>query len=267
MSPIVHLGPLALASDRLAAVAAVWLFITVASHRYFAGEGTRAVAVSALVGFLVARLAYAAMHAADFGKEPLAIIKVWQGGFVPLAGISAAAMVILIRTTSAHRLQLIVLLLASVLSWFLVDRLLTSTSHSPLVAANAKLTGLGGEPFDLTSLGGRPLVVNLWASWCPPCRREMPLLAQAARDNPEITFLFVNQGEAPGKAAAFPTEAGVNPASIILDQAAKLSATYGGALPATIFVGRTGDIRSIHSGEISRSALSDQVSLIKETIQ
>jgi thiol-disulfide isomerase/thioredoxin len=38
-------------------------------------------------------------------------------------------------------------------------------------------------------------VINIWATWCPPCRREMPVLQQAQHDYPHVTFLFVNQGE------------------------------------------------------------------------
>src|SRR5690606_23095565 len=52
-----------------------------------------------------------------------------------------------------------------------------------------------GKPVALQDYVGKPLVVNLWATWCPPCRREMPVLAQAQQDNTDVTFLFVNQGE------------------------------------------------------------------------
>jgi hypothetical protein len=46
------------------------------------------------------------------------------------------------------------------------------------------LVSAAAQPTDLRSYGGQPLVINLWASWCPPCKREMPVLAQAQKDHP-----------------------------------------------------------------------------------
>ena len=92
----------------------------------------------------------------------------------------------------------------------------------------------------------------------------MPLLAEAARAHPEVEFLFVNQGDLADVAAKLPAQHGIDPATVLLDQGARLSATYGGALPSTIFVGPAGEVRSVHAGEISRAALSDKINLIKE---
>lgn len=50
----------------------------------------------------------------------------------------------------------------------------------------------GGGTFDLAAHRGRPVVVSYWASWCAPCRRELPALAQYAKAHPELTFLTVN---------------------------------------------------------------------------
>ena len=112
MSPIFHLGPLALSTDRLAAVAAIWLFVAIGSHRRMSGERSAAVSIAAVGGFLVARLAYVATHAADYISEPLAILKVWQGGFLPLAGAVAAMLILGLRAPADRRFRLIALLIA-----------------------------------------------------------------------------------------------------------------------------------------------------------
>ena len=265
MSPILHLGPLALSADRLAAVAAIWLFVAIGSHRRMAGETTAVVSIAAVGGFVVARLAYVATHFADYVSEPLAILKVWQGGFLPLAGILAALLILGLKSLPDRRFRLIALLIALSGSWYVADRLLTTTVQSPFVTSPAGLKTLTGADFDPATLKGRPYVINLWADWCPPCRREMPLLAEAARKHPEVAFLFINQGDLPNIATKLPAQHGIDPATILLDDAARLSAAYGGALPSTIFVGPAGDVRSVHAGEISRAALSDKINLIKET--
>lgn len=264
MSMILHLGPFALAADRLAAVGAIWLFVAIGSHRRM-GETASAVALAAALGFIAARLTYVATHLADYASDPLAIFKVWQGGFAPLAGIVVALAVVGWKAPALSRFRLVAWLIALSCSWFVADRLLTTTAQSPFVANSVALKTLAGADFDPATLAGKPYVVNLWADWCPPCRREMPLLADAARRHPGVTFLFVNQGDLAATATRLPDQHGIARPSILLDAGAKLSAAYGGALPTTLFVDPAGTVRSVHAGEISRAALSDKINLIKET--
>ncbi len=265
MSPILQLGPLALSADRLAAVAALWLFVAIGSNRRFARTTTSVVPIAAAVGFVVARLAYVAAHLTDFSDEPLAVFKVWQGGFVPLAGMVAAAIFLAWKAPVDRRFRLVALLIAMSGSWYGVDRLLRTSVESPFVTSPEGIKNLSGAQFDPAMLEGRPYVLNLWADWCPPCRREMPLLAEAARKHPEVAFLFVNQGDLAKVASELPAQHGIDLATVLLDDGARLSAAYGGALPSTIFVGAAGKVRSVHTGEISRAALSDKINLIKET--
>ena len=265
MSPILQLGPLALAADRLAAVAAIWLFVAVGSRRLMAGDKSAAVSIATVGGFIAARLGYVATHIADFSDNPLDVLKVWQGGFMPFAGAAAAALILALKGPSGRRFRLIALLVALSVGWYAADRLLTTSVQSPFVIYPARLKTLAGEDFDPASLEGRPYVINLWADWCPPCRREMPLLAEAASKHPDVAFLFANQGDLPNVAAKLPAQHGIARASVLLDDTARMSSAYGGALPTTIFVSAAGDVRSVHAGEISRAALSDKIDLIKET--
>jgi cytochrome c biogenesis protein CcmG, thiol:disulfide interchange protein DsbE len=264
MSPVLHLGPLALATDRLAAVAAVWLFVAVGSRRRIGGETVSAVPLAAATGFLMARLSYVAAHLSDFEDAPFDILKVWQGGFHPMAGIFAASVVLAVKLPAARRFTLIVLLIATSGSWYIVDRLSAASNRSPFALQSLRLTTLNGTAFNTESRRQRSMVINLWADWCPPCRREMPTLAKAAREHPGIDFLFVNQGDDQNVASRLPRQHSINPANVLLDRRAQISANYGGALPTTIFVDPEGQVRSIHSGEISRAAITDKLNLIKE---
>ncbi len=61
-----------------------------------------------------------------------------------------------------------------------------------------------GSDVDLAAVGGRPVLVNLWASWCDPCLREMPLLQQAYADHgDEVEFVGVDTKDRAEAAAAF----------------------------------------------------------------
>lgn len=264
MSPIVHIGPLVLAADRLTAVAAIWLFIFIATHRRFSQVGTQHAGWAAVAGVIAARLAYVAVHAADFWQEPLSIFKFWQGGFIAVAGIAVAAIYLVIAASKDQRFRLLPLLMAISGSWYVVDRLITTSTSSPLAVEPGSLRSLVGQPINSGLVTGKPYVVNLWADWCPPCRREMPVLAEFASRNPDVTFLFVNQGDIASTASELPAAHGIDPSKVLLDETGKLSAAYGGALPTTIFVDADGLVRAVHTGEIGQPTLSEKLKLIKE---
>ena len=57
------------------------------------------------------------------------------------------------------------------------------------------LERLEGGQLQLTSLVGEPVVINLWATWCLPCLRELPMMANMMRREPGVRFVFADQGE------------------------------------------------------------------------
>src|SRR3546814_14561413 len=63
----------------------------------------------------------------------------------------------------------------------------------------------------------RPMVLNLWATWCPPCRREMPVLEQAQGRYPGVVFVLVNQGEDRGTIHRYLDRAGLDLDHVLLD--------------------------------------------------
>lgn len=64
-------------------------------------------------------------------------------------------------------------------------------SANPLALYDARLPGLDGQEFLLSTLKGRPVVVNFWATWCAPCVQEMPHLDSMAKELPEIKFVGI----------------------------------------------------------------------------
>lgn len=266
MTPVIHLGPLALAGDRLLAVAALWLFVVLGSLRWFSGARRGAVLFSAIAGLIAARLTHVVASWPSYLSEPLAALAVWEGGFVPLAGIIVAAVILVWRVEPQSLPRVMALLAVLSVASFAVERVSATSVASPFSQPNLVLQTIEGSAFDAAAMTrGRPTIVNLWADWCPPCRREMPYFAQAAKAHPEVTFLLVNQGDSAGVARTLPAANGLPVRSIVLDPAARLSAAYGGALPTTIFIAADGTVLSVTTGAISRASLMNRIDQIKES--
>ena len=120
---------------------------------------------------------------------------------------------------------------------------------------------MSGPPIALAQPTGRPRVINLWATWCPPCRREMPVLAEAARTRPDVTILFINQGEGRAAIERYLTSAGLSLPHVLLDPNAQVSRHYHSVgLPATLFLDDAGHVVDSHAGEISYETLREKLS-------
>lgn len=142
-------------------------------------------------------------------------------------------------------------------------------SGHPLLNASApEIIGtlLDGAPASLSSYVGRPLVVNFWATWCPPCRMEMPWLERAYEANKAkgLVLLGVNAGEkvAPESALSlvrdFVANAGMTfPIFMPTDayQAQVDYQVYG--LPSTYFIGRDGKVSDVIRGAFPNQATLD----------
>jgi thiol-disulfide isomerase/thioredoxin len=109
------------------------------------------------------------------------------------------------------------------------------------------------------------VLVNLWATWCPPCQRELPLLQRAQREHPELEFVFLNEGEAGPLVAAFLTSRGFALRNVLLDIKGQAGAEYGGgALPTTLMFDAQGSLVRTHVGELSAGTLADSIGLLRK---
>lgn len=103
---------------------------------------------------------------------------------------------------------------------------------------------------------GRPLVVNLWASWCVPCRTEMPDIDEFARANPDIAVLGVAVEDRREAASAFAAEVGVGYPLALGDGAFEQAYPRIG-LPVTYFIDSSGVVISLRNGIVTVSTLED----------
>ncbi len=126
---------------------------------------------------------------------------------------------------------------------------------------NFTLTDLAGKSVKLSDFAGRPVLINAWATWCPPCQAEMPDLNAyylAHRDQ-GFVILAVNAGETAAQASAFTTRLGLA-FPILLDPAENLmDALHIADFPTSILVGRDGVVKAIHVGRMTPAMLQKEI--------
>jgi cytochrome c biogenesis protein CcmG/thiol:disulfide interchange protein DsbE len=136
-----------------------------------------------------------------------------------------------------------------------VERLPRTVSELPVIDAEGFRSLLG-------DLRGTPVVVNLWASWCEPCKREMPLLSAAALDRRDVQFLGVDTLDSRSGAEAFIAEHAVSFPSLFDPDASVRTELGSFGLPVTVFFDADGNQVAKIDGELSRSALDEHLAEI-----
>lgn len=128
------------------------------------------------------------------------------------------------------------------------------------VAADFSIELLDGSTFRLSDHladDGRPVFLNLWASWCSPCRAEMPALDAAARNHPEVYFLGVAVDDDPVAAEAFADEIGVT-YPLAIDEAERVGRRYPApGLPATFLISSRGEIVRTIFGQLDEAQIDE----------
>ncbi|WP_420628580.1 TlpA family protein disulfide reductase [Candidatus Leptofilum sp.] len=172
----------------------------------------------------------------------------------------------------------ILLLLAAMLgiSWIIVSREPVTTAGGPITLTEAPIVGHLAPDFSLeTAVGqsvvlseivdqaggvGQPVVLNFWASWCAPCRVEMPSLQQASvRYNGRAAFIGINQGEDWSTITEFGNEYNVS-YPLLFDPDNRVSRLYEvNSLPTTVFIDQHGVVREVVIGILSEAVLQSRV--------
>ncbi|HLU92229.1 MAG TPA: TlpA disulfide reductase family protein [Pedomonas sp.] len=253
------LGPLMLAMDRFIAIAAIAVFLAAcgwaARRAGYAEQGRNAAWIAVAAGVIGARAGFVIANLPAYLPDPWSVFYLWQGGFSALWGVAAgtAALAIAWRGPKPHHALAVLLVVA--LGWFGLERAIARSQHQPL-PESLSVTRLTGQPLALDDLRGQPFVINLWATWCPPCRREMPMMIDVAASMPGTPVLLVNQGEPVSTVIRYLHREQLGAQAIMLDPQSTISAALGiSAFPATLFIDAEGTIRHVHTGEISRAAL------------
>ncbi|MBB6178950.1 TlpA disulfide reductase family protein [Pseudorhizobium flavum] len=261
----VSFGPFAFDAERFAAIAGTVVFLAVASilaHRVDDRLG-RWSSWTALVGLVAARLGHVLQHLGSFIPEPWRVLAVWQGGFSWSGGVAGVALMLVVLFLKGRKIigWAAASVVAGVIATAATLALTSSgTQVPPLTSIFRSLTGAE------TTIGtnGRPTVLNLWATWCPPCRRELPMMAELAASTADVDFVFANQGEPSAKIADYLRSANLKLPQAVLDPQLLLSRHYSAVgLPATLFLAADGTLSGSHLGEISREVLAQKIQELK----
>ena len=223
-----------------------------------------------MVGAVAARLAFVLQFQEAYLKSPLDILDVRDGGWTPLAGFAAAAVYAVVSglRRAPLRQPLAAALGTVALVWTLGTLMLGALSSEVARLPALRLQALGGQTVALTDFQGKPTVVNLWATWCPPCRREMPVLQQAQAERPDVHFVFLNQGESAAKVQAYLAGQQLPLRNVLLDARGEAGVQMGHrALPTTLFYDAQGRLVDTRVGELSRATLSQRLAAVSTPSQ
>jgi thiol-disulfide isomerase/thioredoxin len=135
-----------------------------------------------------------------------------------------------------------------------------STGSAGLPLPDLTLTGLDGGTVDLASYRGQPMVVNFWASWCPPCLKEMPDFEEVYQQRAgTVAFVGINVRESAATAADLATRTGVT-YDLALDSTGEASREFSVVnMPTTVFVNADGVITSVHAGALNAAELNERI--------
>ena len=213
---------------------------------------------------VASRVVFVARYHTAYLADAWTVLDVRDGGFDPWGGLAAAW----------------------VLAGWLVRR--RGVARGPMLGAVAGMTALGlagwgmllpagggqgqglpalqlkaldGQPVALQSFAGRPVVLNLWATWCPHCVREMPVLAAAQQQHPELAVVFADQGEDAARVQRFLQTRGLASLQhVLLDPGRQVGQHFRvRALPTTLFFGRDGQLVEIRIGAVSQATLQARI--------
>jgi thiol-disulfide isomerase/thioredoxin len=126
---------------------------------------------------------------------------------------------------------------------------LAASSSGPAPAF--QLSGRGGKSIDLSQFKGQVVMINFWATWCGPCRQEMPLLEDIYKKYKPMGFTMLGVNVEPDSKSAEAWLSKQKPVSfpIAFDTDSKVSKLYKVAgMPSTVFVDRKGNVRVMHKG-------------------
>ncbi len=252
------LGPLALSWPNLALLLGILVFSSLAARKGLETKGWWLL----LASLLAARIGYTIEHHTTWPSLQtalLATVDIRSGGWNWWVGLLAGGLTAaLFFRREAPRLllpgavSLAVALLPLGLQYSLSRP--AQGSEKPHIEARLHYLEPGQSRLNEVRFDDlpKPMLVNLWATWCPPCRAEMPLLVEYQQKGYPIVLL--NAGEDATAILDFLRQTGLS-ARVFLDSAGLQRTFQVSGLPTTLLIGSDGQITTRHLGPVNRAQL------------
>ncbi|GAC20165.1 thiol:disulfide interchange protein DsbE, putative [Paraglaciecola arctica BSs20135] len=219
-----------------------------------------------IIGFIAARVTFVIRLWSEYQENMWQIFNLRDGGFIPYYGWMIGVLVLIVLSRGKRAFTRVYLSASFVTFCVVVPLHYTANYYSSDISIpEIPVRDSAGELINLQTFQGKPLVINYWATWCPPCRKEMPVMEAAQKQHSSVTFLFVNQGEDPMTAKRFFTSQDLEIKNVFYDPASQLSRASGAAgLPTTLFFDATGKLVDSHMGELSNASLAHYLQLLNK---
>jgi thiol-disulfide isomerase/thioredoxin len=266
----------------LSLLLAIWLCGRLATRTELDVGWARHVAEwSGWLGILGARLGYVIVNWSAFRAEPWIALYLWQPGYLPYTGVilgSAYAVWRLGKRSLPERWSylravgggyaaggLLAVSVLATMNAFTAPGVLRAGDRVP----EFTLMDLEGRKVRFSDLDGQAVVLNFWATWCPPCRREMPLLDAIYKEyEPRgLVVVGVDLGEPIDTVKSFIKDMGVRYPIWVdppfhdpgFDRTRQIYKRFGGiGLPTTLFIYPNGIVQGVHVGELNRAILQQR---------
>lgn len=237
---------------------------------------------SVIAGLLTARAAHVALNWAAFAPAPWTALYFWQYGYLPVAGLAGGVLYVIYRLRNVRaadrpptfRIVSMGAAAGAIVLAATMGVINLAPGASVLRAGDTvpdfRLVNLDGNPVSYSSLEGKGVVLNFWATWCPPCRREMPLLESAWRkhQSENVEIVGIDLGESMEDVRRFVDTQGFSyPIWVEPSNAGdetvdtnKMLGWFGSAgVPTTVFIKADGRIDKVYVGELNRSLLQERI--------
>jgi thiol-disulfide isomerase/thioredoxin len=226
-----------------------------------------------LVALVAARATYVVEWLDAYARHPLDMLDIRDGGWnMPLGLLIAVIYVMAVtrrrgRATSSSGPRPVLLAIGVAMVTYLAGSAAARLFGPPVgqdITSSIALSTLDGRALRLSQFKGLPTVVNLWATWCGPCRRELPLLIEAQASHPEIHFVFANQGEDVDRVSRYLAASGFDATNVVLDTGSELArASDAQGWPTTLYLNRSGQLVATDTGALTATRLSQRLAELR----
>ena len=262
----VNIGSLALPVSPLLVLISVIIGFTVSSLVAKKGDtenkekASNALMLILLAGCVIGRLVFVLRFADSYDS-------VWQMFDIRYRGIDYTAalfsfvVVLFLQLRQRHLRKASLSGVLTMAGLYVVFSLVISAGREQSVLPHSSFMQLDGQTVTLPEISQQqPTVVNLWATWCPPCRREMPVLQQAEQRHNDVKFILLNQREPIHTVEHFLQQKGLSFKHVLLDSKGDMATSMGAfGLPVTLYFDANGQLVHSHMGELSAASLQQSI--------